>query len=198
MLSAHRQLGIYLHLARASHVRMQPMVRDKLLVLAGVQAESMGLAPISALCRHKVLAHNSRHMIRKWPTLETVLADERFLIYLKQLERRYSTEKSEHMLATLGIELGRERELYASDLEYAAALLDTDPESIDELLLEPRSAAAGSRWPASNPKPRAASDTGPQAGVGGRRAPSSKLQRLLIVWGPFALGISALAISALT
>ncbi len=176
---------------------MQPMVRDKLLVLAGVQAETMGLAPISALCRHKVLAHNARHMIRKWPTLETALADERFLTYLKQLERRYSTEKSEHMLATLGIELGRERELYASDLEYAAALLDTDPESIDELLLEPRGAATGSRWPASKATSRTATDASRQGAYSDHRATLSRLHETLIVWGPFVLGISALAISAL-
>jgi hypothetical protein len=180
MADAHRLLGIYLHLARASQMRMQPMVRDKLLVLAGVQAESMGLAPISALCRQEVLAHNAQHMLRDWPTLETALADERFRTYLKQLERRYSSEKSEHMLASLGIELGRERELYASDLEYAAALLGTDPESIDGLLQEPddrRATVAQSQL-----------DRASAAAV---RRPS--LRQSLVVWGPFALGLLILA-----
>ena len=161
-------------------MRMQPMVRDKLLVLAGVQAESMGLAPISALCRQEVLAHNAQHMLRDWPTLETALADERFRTYLKQLERRYSSEKSEHMLASLGIELGRERELYASDLEYAAALLGTDPESIDGLLQEPddrRATVAQSQL-----------DRASAAAV---RRPS--LRQSLVVWGPFALGLLILA-----
>jgi hypothetical protein len=136
-------------------------------------------------------------MIRKWPTLETALADERFLTYLKQLERRYSTEKSEHMLATLGIELGRERQLYASDLEYAAALLDTDPESIDDLLLQPRGAAPNSRWPASSARPKADNQASPRPLAGGAPVPSSKSRSMLIVWAPFVLGISVLAISAL-
>jgi hypothetical protein len=187
-----RLLGTYLHLARASQLRLQPMVRDKLLVLAGVQAESMGLAPISAVCRERVLAHNARHMIRKWPTLEIALADERFCAYLKQLKRRYSKEKIEHMLATLGIELGRERALYANDLEYAAALLDVEPAAIDELL------ASQPARPAPPPDRR-----GPT--VAGASLPDramaqidsgSRARYLLIVWGPFLLGLSVLALSA--
>lgn len=134
MADADRTLGMYLHLARASHMRRQPMVRDKLLVLAGVQAEQMGLEEISALCRHKILAHNARHLVRGWPTLTAALADEKFQSYLKQLKRRYSAEKTEHILHSLGIELGREREAYFNDLEYAAALLDTRPGSIAAIL----------------------------------------------------------------
>lgn len=167
------------------------MVRDKLLVLAGVQAESMGLAPISALCRHKVLTHNARHMIRDWPTLETALADERFRIYLKQLERRYSTEKSEHMLASLGIELGRERELYASDLEYAAALLGTDPESIDEQLLQYRGGAPGPSRRGTQRDERSSPD---EPRENGRSSP--RVRRMLVIWGPFAFGVLVLAIAA--
>ncbi|MEX2114023.1 MAG: hypothetical protein WD845_12605 [Pirellulales bacterium] len=192
MTDAHRLLGIYLHLARASQLRMQPMVRDKLLVLAGVQAESMGLAPISALCRHKVLAHNAQHMIRDWPTMESALADERFRTYLKQLERRYSTEKSEHMLASLGIELGRERELYASDLEYAAALLGTDPESIDGLLLQQRGGAVG---PSRRSTRRSEQSSPQEVPADGRQ--SSGARSLLVTWGPFACGVVVLAIVAL-
>ncbi len=134
MAEADRTLGMYLHLARASHMRRQPMVRDKLLVLAGVQAEQMGLDEISALCRHKILSHNARHLVRDWPTLTAALGDEKFQSYLKQLKRRYSAEKTEHILHSLGIELGREREAYFDDLEYAAALLDTQPDSIAAIL----------------------------------------------------------------
>jgi hypothetical protein len=134
MADLDRTLGMYLHLARASHMRRQPMIRDKLLVLAGVQAEQMGLDEISALCRHKILAHNARHLVRGWPTLTAALADEKFQSYLKQLKRRYSAEKTEHILHSLGIELGREREAYFNDLEYAAALLDTRPGSIAGIL----------------------------------------------------------------
>ena len=146
MAEADRMLGTFLHLARASHVRRQPLVRDKLLILAGVQAAEMGLDPISALCRHKILAHNAHHLVGQWPTFDDALGDAEFQGYLKQLRRRYSREKTEHMLDTLEIELGREREAYFTDLEYAAALLDTRPEAIDDILAaEPRQLANGHR-----------------------------------------------------
>jgi hypothetical protein len=149
MAEADRMLGTYLHLARASSVRRQPMVRDKLLVLAGVQAQQMGLDPISALCRHKILEHNARHMVGQWPTVADALADDEFQSFLKQVRRRYSPEKSEHMLHSLGIELGRERDAYFDDLEYAAALLDARPDQIDAILAaDPRPAGNGQhdRW----------------------------------------------------
>jgi hypothetical protein len=165
------------------------MVRDKLLVLAGVQAESMGLAPISALCRHKVLAHNAQHMLRDWPTLEVALADERFRAYLKQLNRRYSKEKAEHMLDALGIELGRERALYANDLEYAAALLDTEPGAINEILAQDLKPPGEPDSAPRNPGPS------PHAGLPSHRA--RRLRHVLVVWGPYVVGLSLLALAAL-
>ncbi len=189
MADADRMLGMYLHLARASHLRRQPMVRDKLLVLAGVQAQEMGLEQISALCRHKILAHNARHLVRQWPTLIAALGDEPFQSYLKQLRRRYSAEKIEHMLDSLGIELGREREAYFSDLEYAAALLDTRPESIADILAEdPRQFAEvrGVARPANaRPRPTGALWT------------TARVFNVLIVWGPCFVGLLVLAAWAL-
>jgi hypothetical protein len=189
MAEANRVLGTYLHLARASDLRMKPMVRDKLLVLAGVQAESMGLAEISALCRHKVLAHNARHLVRRWPTLEEALADERFLSYLKQLKRRYSEEKVEHMLETLGIELGRERELYANDLEYAAALLGTEPGTIGDILSgeSPLQGVRELRW-------ATATAVVPTAKRQSAATGAAHVRHLLIVWAPLAAGALLVAL----
>lgn len=182
MAEADRMLGMYLHLARASHMRRQPMVRDKLLVLAGVQAQHMGLEQISALCRHKILSHNTRHLLRWWPTLTAAMEDEKFQSYFKQLKRRYSPEKIEHMVHSLGIELGREREAYFSDLEYAAALLDTRPDSIAGILADNRSEPADTVGSASRAKAAAARPKH-------ARAPWSvqRLLNFLIVWGPWLL-----------
>ena len=191
-----RTLGIYLHLSRASHLRQQPMIRDKLLVLAGVQSEEMGLEQISALCRHKILSHNSRHLVGQWPTFAAAIGDEQFQSYLKQLRRRYSAEKTEHMLDALGIELGRERDAYFSDLEYAAALLDTKPEEIAGILasspLMDGSASAGSER--SDPTEQGRAQPG-----GGRAGTPRTLLSLLVVWAAFivaALVLIALAIVA--
>jgi hypothetical protein len=178
MPAPDRTLGIYLHLSRASHLRQQPMVRDKLLVLAGVQSEEMGLEQISALCRHKILVHNSRHLVGQWPTFASALNDEQFQSYLKQLRRRYSAEKSEHMLDALGIELGRERDAYFSDLEYAAALLDTKPDEIAGILAN-SPLIAGS--PPAGSERRESTDADRTQPAAGGPSASGSLLNLLVV-----------------
>jgi hypothetical protein len=175
-------LGMYLHLARASKLRQQPLVRAKLLVLAGVQAEEMGLDDISALCRHRILSQNPRHLVRKWPTMHEALSAEPFQTHLKQLRRRYSHEKIEHMMQSLGIEMGQERAAYFNDTEYAAALLNTRVEAIGEIL-----AKAPEREPRlSEPAPLAAS-----------RRSAPKMRDLLVVWAPFVAGLLLLAALAI-
>ncbi len=179
MAEADRLLGMYLHLARASKMRQQPLVRAKLLVLAGVQAQEMGLEQISALCRHRVLAQNPRHLVRRWPTIEQALSTEPFQTHLKQLRRRYSREKVEHMIDSLGIEMGQEREAYFSDSEYAAALLNTRIEAIAEVLAED-----------PLPGPRSSSDE--KIERGGGRSPCTA-RNTLVVWAPFVGGLLLLA-----
>jgi hypothetical protein len=181
MAEADRMLAMYLHLARASHLRREPMVRDKLLVLAGVQAEQMGLVPISADCRDKILAHNARHIVRRWPTMGDALGDEHFHTYLKQLKRRYSPEKIEHMLSSLGIEMGREREAYFSDLEYATSLVEAVPTDFTAYAAPLRIAGSAGRSKRS--------DSGAQTAI----AATSARRRALVVWGPFAVGLLGLA-----
>jgi hypothetical protein len=123
-------LGLYLHLAQASHKRNRPHVRDRLLVLAGVIAARMQLPLVAAYCRRQVLAHNPGHLVGRWPDLATALADSDFLHLLRQLQRRYPQEKAEQLLAHLGVQRAREREAYFSDEEYAAAILGHSVESL--------------------------------------------------------------------
>lgn len=128
--SASHLLGLYLHLARASLQRNQPLVRDKFLVLAGVIAARMQLRSVADYCRAEVLRHNPGHMVRKWTTLSEAIEDSDFLHFLKQLQRRFPQEKAERMLAELGIDMAREREAYFDDAEYAASLLGVEPEQL--------------------------------------------------------------------
>jgi hypothetical protein len=127
-------LGIYLHLARASEARRRPLVRDKLLVLAGAVAAERGMAPLAAYCRQKVLASNRGHLVGHHPTLAAALEDERFQRYLARLRKHYSRERAEYMLSSLGIDLARERAAYFDDYEYAAAVLGTTPEALESQL----------------------------------------------------------------
>jgi hypothetical protein len=124
MTTPAEQLGLYLHLARAAEMRRQPLVRDRLLLLAGVIAAQVpGLAPIAACCREKILAHNPGHLLDRWPTLAEGLVHEELATLVAQLARRYEPEQAEQLCAQLGIERGAERSAYYSDGEYAAALL---------------------------------------------------------------------------
>lgn len=117
-------LTLYLHLARTSDLRRQPMVTNKLILLAGAAAFEQQLPEIAERCREIVLARNPRHLLRKWPTFAEAYPAEGFQTLLKQLRKQYSPEKAEHMLGSLGVELGREHELYESSHEYASALLE--------------------------------------------------------------------------
>lgn len=125
-----RNLGMYLHLAKASAQRRRPQVRDRLLIIAAVIAVELQLPRISAHCRRLVLEHNPRHLVKRWPTFEEAALDPEFGTFLKQLWRRYPLEKVEEMLQSLDIELGREREAYYNDEEYAAALLGLSPDGL--------------------------------------------------------------------
>ena len=115
------------------------------------------------------------------------LADEAFQSYLKQLMRRYSQEKIEHMVHSLGIELGREREAYFDDLEYAAALLDTRPDSIDGILRGDQAAAQRKLSANGSPpmrEPRSVATHGNR----------QRVLNLLVVWGPVLLVVLLAAI----
>jgi hypothetical protein len=119
-------LAMYLHLAQAARQRRQPWVRDRVLLLAGVIAAQIDLAPIAAACREQILRHNPGHLVARWPTIGEALAEEDFQTLVNQLSTRYGPEQVEQLIAQLGIERGNERAVYASDGEYAAALLGAD------------------------------------------------------------------------
>lgn len=125
-------LGLYLQLAQASKKRQRPFVRDRLLLLAGVTAVNAGLSTIAACCRDEILQNNPQHMIRRWVSMKDALADLNFRQLVQQNLRRYPLEKAEQMLTSLGIDMSHESESYYSEYEYAAALLGTTPDILDE------------------------------------------------------------------
>jgi hypothetical protein len=129
-------LAMYLHLARASELRRRPHVRDRLLVVSASIAERCRLHRIAAYCRHRVLENNPHHLIRRWPTIAVALDESDFLHFLKQLQRRYPQEKAEQMVQDLNIEIAHEREVYYSDEEYAAALLNVTLQALTDMFGE--------------------------------------------------------------
>jgi hypothetical protein len=141
MPDAVEQLGLYLHLARAAQLRRQPLVRDRLLLLAGALAARLpDLGPIAQCCRERILRHNPGHMVSRWPTLAEGIRQPELAELIGQILRRYNPEQAERLLGQLGIERGAERSAYFSDGEYAAALLG---ERWDDLLRRYGSESAG-------------------------------------------------------
>lgn len=133
MPDAVEELAIYLHLARASQQRGRPLVRDRLLVLAGVRAAGLGLDRVYQLCRRRILIHNPAHLLHDFARLPPPGADERLDALLAQLERKFPREKAEHMLRSLGIQLAGERATYRDAEEYALSLLDATADELQQL-----------------------------------------------------------------
>ncbi len=127
------QLALYLHLARASELRRRPLVRDRLLVIAGSLAAESKLPRIAALCRMKVLEHNVGHMLRRLDNFSIANDDADFQKLLKQLRRRFPAEKAEQMLQSLGVDRTGERDAYYSDEEYAASIWGLTVERLHEM-----------------------------------------------------------------
>ena len=130
MMDQIDRMAIYLHLARASETRRRLHVRDRFLVVVAVLAARSDLPRIAAYCRQRIIEHNPQHLIQRWDFTWQAAGDPDFLHFLRHIERRYPQETAERMLATLGVELGRERETYYDDEEYAASLLGV---TLDEL-----------------------------------------------------------------
>ena len=162
MAASHDPLALYLHLASASQRRQRLLVRDKMLVLAAVEAAERSLDQVAAHCRLKILSHNAAHLVSHYPTIAAALADERFQSYFRRLKRNYSVEKAEHMLSSLGIDLAGERGAYFDDQEYAASLLGTTPEALDRQFGENGTHLEGADLRASELVPALpATDAGP-------------------------------------
>ena len=123
-------LAIYLHLARGAAGRRRTFARARMLLLAAANAVRAGLPLIAAACRKRILEDNPRHAIGRRGDAAESLRSEPLCQVVQNLERRYSRERAETLLEKLGIELGRERDLYLDEEEYAASLLGSTPERL--------------------------------------------------------------------
>ena len=132
MAESSYQLGVFLHLAQASLRRRRPLVRDRMLLLAGATAANLQLNKLAHYCRQEILRHNPRHLVGRWPTFAEALIDQEFLTFIVSLRRRYPVERAERLLDTLGIEIANERDTYYSDAEYAAAILSINADLVTE------------------------------------------------------------------
>jgi hypothetical protein len=201
MSDSEQTLVTYLDLATASQQRRRLSETDKLVVLAAVAGAQLGWPDVAEACRTRVLAHNPRHLVRRWPTIEAALATERFQLYLKHVQRQYPPERAEYMLGCLG-----QRPVFtgSSAHEMAHSLLA-------KLAREPvaahGAAEAGAAEAGADGTSLAGGPTRALGAVGGKRranrlSPRSVAKRLRgrkanqeFLWWPYCVGLAWLAVA---
>lgn len=132
MQSDFHPLAIFLSLSRASERRNRLLVRDRLLVLAGIEAANMNYLRLSQFCRTRILENNPQHFVGRWTSMAAGLQADEFVSLSSSIARQYPLERAEQLLASLGVDISHERETYYDDLEYAAAILGISADELDD------------------------------------------------------------------
>ena len=96
-------MQIYVQLAVISDHKQQPQVRDRFLLLAGVEACRAGWPEVAASCRQRLLAANPSHQVKRHPTMAVALRNEDFQQLVVHWERYCPFEKAEALLRQLNL-----------------------------------------------------------------------------------------------
>ena len=96
-------MRVYVQLAVISHQKQQAQVRDRFLMLAGVEACRAGCPDVAARCREKLIMANPVHQASRHATLADALRDEEFQQLVVKWERYCPFEKAEAMLRQLNL-----------------------------------------------------------------------------------------------
>ena len=96
-------MQVYVQLAVISDQKKQPQVRDRFLLLAGVEACRAGWPDVAACCHRKLVASNPAHQAHRFATLADALRDEAFQQLVAHWERYCPFEKAEAMLRRLNL-----------------------------------------------------------------------------------------------
>ncbi len=96
-------MRVYVELSVISDQKRQPQVRDRFLLLAGVEACRAGWPEVAACCQHKLIASNPAHRARRYATLADALRDAEFQQLVTRWERYCPFEKAEAILRRLNL-----------------------------------------------------------------------------------------------
>ncbi len=120
-------MRVYVQLAVLSDQKQQPQVRDRFLLLAGVEACRAGWPDVAARCQQKLLASNPVHQASRHATLADALRDSDFQQLVVHWERYCPFEKAEAMLRQLNLPADAPTELSVG--EQMLKLLIDHPEN---------------------------------------------------------------------
>ena len=132
MVNQLQELVLFIRLAQAFKKKLRMPDRDRALVLAGTYATMLEMRAVAEFCRRLILQNNQGHMLRKWPTFEDAVREPDFGTLLKQVRRRFPTEKAETLLEELDYQCDVRPTDHDSDAEYIAAVLGVDREWLEE------------------------------------------------------------------
>ncbi|WP_010582075.1 hypothetical protein [Schlesneria paludicola] len=104
-------MQVYVQLAAISDQKQQPLVRDRFLLLAGVEACRAGWPDVAACCHRKLIESNPAHQAKRFMTFADALRDEPFQQLVAHWERYCPFEKAEAMLRELNFPLPPPTEL---------------------------------------------------------------------------------------
>jgi hypothetical protein len=122
----------YLRLSQAYRSSSMLPDRDRALLLAAVQACHLQMHPLAELCRKMILQNNPGHMLRKFGCVADAVEDPDFDTFLKQVRRKIPRENINAVISQLEYHCDLKRSDFASESEYAAAVLGLDVAWIKE------------------------------------------------------------------
>ena len=132
MVNQLQELVLFLRLAQAFKKRLKMSDRDRALVLAGTYAAMLQKHSVAEFCRKLILQNNHGHMLRKWPNFAHAIKEPDFGTFLKQVRRRFPTEKAETLLEELGYECDVRETDHDCEDDYVAAVMGIDREWLEE------------------------------------------------------------------
>lgn len=98
-------MQVYVQLAVISDQKQQRQVRDRFLLLAGVEACRAGWPEVAESCQQKLIASNPAHQLHLHRSLADALRDEDFQQLVAHWERYCPFEKAEAMLRQVQTEV---------------------------------------------------------------------------------------------
>lgn len=94
---------VYVQLALISDERRQPQVRDRFLLLGGVEACRAGWLDVAARCHQRLVESHSIQQVSRYTTFADALRDPEFQGLVAHWERYCPFEKAEAMLRQLNL-----------------------------------------------------------------------------------------------
>ena len=94
-------MQVYVQLVAICDQKRQPQVRDRLLLLAGVEACRAGWLEVAESCHRRLVASNPAHQAHRFANFPDALRDSDFQKLVQHWERYCPFEKAEAMLADL-------------------------------------------------------------------------------------------------